>query len=101
MEVVNELVREEIVDSADHEGVVVLTGEYIDSYTIPEKWAPLPQRGSFEMLFKEPSALKTEDGTFLLNPIHLKRSVPIEKIPKKVTMAGGLDLEAWMPNQSD
>jgi len=51
------------------------------------------------MLFKEPSALKTADGTFLLSPFHSKRQVPIEQIPQNVTVAGGLTLQAWMPSQ--
>jgi hypothetical protein len=73
VEVIDELLSKGGAVSTGNEGVVVLTGEYIDSYIIPEKWAPLPQRGSFEMLFKEPSAIKTEDGTFLLYPIHSQR----------------------------
>ena len=99
MDVVNELVNDGLVDSADYEGVVVLTGEYIDSYIIPEKWAPLPQRGSFQTLFREPSAIKTDDGTFLLYPVHSRRQVPIEQIPQNVTVAGGLTLQAWTPSQ--
>ena len=99
VELVDELLKKEGGVSIGGQSVVVLTGEYIGSYVIPEKWAPLPQRGSFKMLFKEPSALKTENGTFLLYPIHSQRRVPIEQIPQKVTMAGGLSLEAWRPSQ--
>lgn len=95
----------ELIDELSEKGfmstgggnTVILIGEYIDSYIIPEKWAPLPQRGSFQALFKEPSALKTKDGIFLLNPIHLRKAV--DQIPSKVTMAGGLNLEAWIPSQ--
>jgi hypothetical protein len=99
VELVDELLSQEGVVSSGDEKVVVLTGEYIDSYAIPEKWAPLPQRGSFQALFKESSALKTEDGTFLLNPIHLRKRVPIEQFPREVTIAGSLNLEAWTPSQ--
>ena len=96
---VDELIRKGGGVSTGGESVIVLTGEYIDSYNIPEKWAPLTQRRSFKMLFKEPSALKTEDGMFLLYPFHSRRRVPIEKIPQEVTMAGGLKLEAWVLSQ--
>ncbi|TES94484.1 MAG: hypothetical protein E3J90_12360 [Promethearchaeota archaeon] len=50
-------------------------------------------------LFKEPSALKTEEGTFLLSPIHSRRRVPVEQIPREVTVLGGLSLQAWAPTQ--
>ncbi|TES94476.1 MAG: hypothetical protein E3J90_12320 [Promethearchaeota archaeon] len=99
VELVDELLGKKKVVSTDNKRATILTGEYIDSYTIPEKWAPLPQRGSFEAFFKEPSALKTEDGVFLLNPFHSERRVPIEQIPREVTMVGGLSLEAWKPSQ--
>ena len=99
VELIDELLSQKGVVSTGNERVIVLAGELIDSYIIPEKWAPLPQRGSFKALFREPSALKTEDGTFLLSPIHLRRRVPIEKIPQEVTIAGSLRLEAWTPSQ--
>jgi len=99
VELIDELLSKEEVVSARNEGVVVLTGEYIDSYTIPERWSPLPQRGSFQALFKEPSALKTEDGMFLLSPFHSRKAVSIDQIPSEVTMAGGLNLEAWRPSK--
>ena len=98
VELVDELLRKEGDSSTGGESVVILTGEYISSYDIPEKWVPLPQRRSFQLLFKEPAALKTEDGTYLLYPIHSQRRVPIEQIPQEVTMAGGLKLEAWRPS---
>ena len=99
VELVDELLKKEGGISIGGQSVVVLTGEYIGSYIIPEVWTPLPQRGSFQALFKEPSALKTENGTFLLYPHHSQRRVPIDQIPREVTMAGGLSLEAWRPNQ--
>lgn len=99
VELVDELIKKSGDESSGGESVVILTGEYIGSYVIPEKWVPLPQRNSFQMLFKEPSALRTEDGTFLLYPIHSQRGVPVEQIPREVTMAGGLKLEAWKTSQ--
>ena len=99
VELVDELVRKKGFVSTGNKRVTELTGEYIDSYIIPEKWAPLTQRKPFEILFKKSSALKTEDGTFLLYPIHSQRRVPIEQIPREVTIAGGLSLEAWTPSR--
>ena len=99
VKIVEDLVDDGLVESAYDESVVVLTGEYIDSYTIPEKWASVPKRGPFQTLYNEPSALKTEDGTFLLFPIHSRRQVPVEQIPREVTMAGGLKLVAWTSYQ--
>ena len=97
VELVEELLSQKGVVSTGNERVIVLTGEYVDSYAIPNKWAPLTQRTLFKILYKEPSALKTEDGTFLLYPFHLQKQVPIEQFPREVTMAGGLRLEAWLP----
>jgi len=99
VELIDELLSKKVVVSTGDERVVTLTGEYIDSYTIPEKWTPLTQQRSFEAFFKEPSALKTEDGTFLLNPFHSRKRVPVEQIPREVTMAGALTLQAWTPSQ--
>jgi hypothetical protein len=91
------LSRKEGVISIGNVRVVVLTGEYIDSYAVPERWASLIQRDSFKVLFKDPSALKTKDGTYLLNPFHLNKRFPAEKIPQEVIMAGAVRLEAWRP----
>lgn len=99
VELVDELLSKKGVVSTGNKRVIELAGEFIDSYTIPEKWAPLTQRKSFKVFFKEPPALKTKDGTYLLSPFHLRRRVPFEKIPQEVTMAGGLNLEAWTPSQ--
>jgi len=99
VELLDELLSQKGAVSTGTERVIVLVGEFIDSYTIPDKWAPLPQRGSFEALFKDPSALRTEDGTFILSPIHLRRRIPIEEIPHEVTIAGVLSLQAWTPSQ--
>ena len=97
VELIDELLSKEGVISTGNERTVILTGEYIDSYTIPEKWTPLIQRKTFKALFKEPSALKTEDGTYLLYPWHSTKRVSIEEIPQEVIMAGALRLEAWSP----
>jgi len=99
VELIDELLSKKGFVSTGDERVVTLIGEYIDSYALPEKWAPLTQRRSFEAFFKEPSALKTEDGTFLLNPIHSRKRVPVEQVPRQVTTAGSLSLEAWTPSQ--
>lgn len=88
VELIDELLQKKGVISNEDERVVTLTGEFIDSYAIPEKWAPLTQRKSFKMLYKQPSAIKTEDGTFILYPFHLQKRVSIEKFPREVTIAG-------------
>ncbi|MHA2186495.1 MAG: hypothetical protein ACXAAI_16010 [Promethearchaeota archaeon] len=97
-ELIDELLSKEGIVSAGNKRTVILTGEYIDSYTIPEKWVPLIQRKVFQMLYSEPSALKTEDGAYLLYPWHSQRQVPIEEVPQEITMVGGLSLEAWRPD---
>jgi hypothetical protein len=99
VELIDELLSKEGVISTGNERTVILSGEYIDSYTIPERWVPLTQRKPFIFLFKEPSALKTEGGTYLLYPWHSTRRVSIEEMPKEVIMAGALRLEAWTPSQ--
>ena len=99
VELIDELLSQKGVVSTGNERVIVLTGELIDTYIIPKKWIPLTQRKLFQLLYKEPAALKTEDGTFLLYPFHLQKRVPTEQIPRKVTLAGGLNLEAWTPSQ--
>lgn len=98
VELIDELLENKGVVSTGDKGVIVLTGEFIDSCIIPEKWVPLTQRKLFQLLYKKPAALKTEDGTFLLYPFHLQKQVPIEKFPREVTMAGSLNLEAWIPS---
>lgn len=100
VELIDELLKKEGVISIGNERVITITGEYIDSYIIPDKWVPLTQRESFKASFKEPSALRTKDGTYILYPWHSTRQVSIEKIPQEVLMAGVLRLEAWIPSQS-
>lgn len=99
MELIDELLSKEGVIPTGNERTIVLTGEYIDSYTISEEWIPLVQRKTFKILFKDPSALKTEDGTYLLNSFHLRKRVPVEKIPQEMIMVGSLRLQAWYPSQ--
>jgi len=95
VELIDELLNTEGVTSSGNERGVILTGQYIDSYTIPEKWRSQIQRKSFKMLFKDPFALKTEDGTYLLYPFHSRKRFPLEGISQRVIMAGSLRLEAW------
>jgi hypothetical protein len=77
---------------------LVLTGEYIDSYSLPEHWVPRVTPKPFQYLLKATSALKTDDGVFLLNPIHLKKNMPIEKFPRDLSIGTGcIDLVAWQP----
>jgi len=99
VELIDELLSKEGVIPTGTERTVMLTGEYIDSYTISEEWIPLIQRKTFKIFFKDPSALKTEDGTYLLNSFHLRKRAPVEKIPQKMIMVGSLRLQAWYPSQ--
>ncbi len=77
--------------------VVVLTGEYIEPHTIPAHWIPRITRNYYKSIFKKPCVLKTEHGTFLLNPWHLEKKVPLEQFPPKITLAGIVSLVAWHP----
>jgi hypothetical protein len=93
VELVNEILGRDRNISSDNRRIVILKGEIIDSYIIPEKWIPLVQRESFKALFKEPSALGTEDGDFILYPYHSRKKFPV---PQEVIMAGVLRLEAFL-----
>jgi hypothetical protein len=78
----------------------ILTGDYIDSYIIPENWIPHITSNLYKILFlrKKPSALRTEDGIFLLKPRHLEKRVPIEQFPQEVSIGtGSIKLAAWYP----
>ena len=100
VELIDELLKKKGFNpySRDKRKRVILTGEYIDSYTIPEKWVPLIKPKSFKLLLKKASALKTGDGIFLLNPFHLRKKIPIEEFPRDVTIASGsISLAAWHP----
>ena len=94
-ELVDELLSKDGGKSTDNGRIITLKGEYIDSYTIPEKWVPLVQRESFKALFKNPSALGTEDGVFLLYPFHSRKKSPVHQ---EVITAGVLRLEAFISN---
>jgi hypothetical protein len=98
VELIDKLLSKKGVTSEGNKRTIILIGEYIDSYTIPERWTPLIQRNSFQVLFREPSALKTEDGSYLLNLFHLQKRVPIEHFPEEVTMLGSLRMGAWCSN---
>ena len=94
VDLIDELINKEEVISTGDRRTVILRGEYIDSYTIPGKWTALIQRDSFKALFNEPSALKTEDGTYLLYPFHSRRRGSIEGMHQEAIIAGSLRLEA-------
>lgn len=96
VELIDELIKEKGFRLGDNRKELIICGEFIDTYNIPEKWNPLITSSFFRSLLKKPSAIKTEDGIFLLNPIHLKKRIPIENFPRKVTIATGcIDLAAW------
>ena len=44
MELIDELLSKEGVTPTGSERTVVLIGEYVDSFTIPEEWIPLIQQ---------------------------------------------------------
>ena len=98
VELIDELKKGKSFDSKYNRRCVILTGEYIDSYIIPQKWAPLIKSKWFKSILKDPSAIHTDDGVLLLYPFHLRKNVPIERFPKIVTIATGyIDLAAWHP----
>jgi len=98
LELIDELLKGRGQSPRTNERELTLVGEYIDSYVIPEEWVPLIKSRFFEDLLKSPSALKTEDGIFILNPIHLEKRIPFEEFPQEVTIATGcIDLAAWRP----
>ena len=98
VELIDELKREKGFHSSGNKKRVILTGEYIDSYDIPEKWIPLIKSKWFKRILKRPSAINTSHGIFLLYPFHLRKNVPIERFPKKVSLITGcIDLAAWHP----
>jgi hypothetical protein len=95
---IDELVKEKGYSRGTNEKEQTLVGDFIDSYHIPEKWIPRIKSSFFLSLLKNPSALRTEDGIFLLSPVHLSRRFPIEKFPQKVSISTGrINLIAWHP----
>lgn len=96
IELIDELLNELSVSPVTNEKELILTGEFIDSYTIPEEWAPLITSNFFKDLLTHSSALKTGHGIFLLSPQHLEKRVPIKEFPPRVSIATGLiELVAW------
>ncbi len=97
-EFINELKRRNLLKSRSNWGSVVSTGEYIDPYTIPEDWLSLIKPNAYKVMLEEPTALKTEDGIYLISPLHSRKRVPIEEFPQKVSIAtSSIDLVAWNP----
>jgi hypothetical protein len=98
IELIDELYKEQNITPNTNKEGHTLTGEFIDTYTIPEEWVPLIAPGIHRNLLKRSSALNTEDGLFLLSPLHLEKHVPIEEFPQQVSIATELiTLVAWHP----
>ena len=98
VELIDELLEEKGFSSTDDRECIILTGEYIDSYIVPEEWKPLKTSNWLKSLITDPPALRTRDGIFLLNHFHLVKKVPIEEFPQFVTIAtGSIGLVAWYP----
>ena len=96
IELIDELVKEKGFSPGTNEKEHTIVGEFINSYTIPEEWIPRIKSSFFLSLLKNPSALSTEDGIFLLSPVHLNKRVPIENFPQKVSISTGrINLIAW------
>lgn len=95
-ELIEELIKKQGGNVLRNKKRLLLTGEYIDSYNIPEEWVPLIKSRYFKNMIKKVSALKTRDGIYLLNPSHLRKRYPIEQFPREVTIGTGcIDLAAW------
>jgi len=98
IELIDELKEKKGFNSKGDKKHVILTGKYIDSYVIPEKWTPLMEPRWFKRILKEPPAIKTDDGIFLFYPFHMRKKAPLESFPKNVTIVTGcIDLAAWHP----
>ena len=96
IELIDELLSELSVSPVTNEKELILTGEFIDSYAIPEEWVPHVTSKFFRDLLTHSSALDTRHGIFLLSPQHLEKRVPIEEFPPQVSIATGLiELVAW------
>ncbi|HEC39896.1 MAG TPA: hypothetical protein ENI29_16785 [bacterium] len=75
---------------------IILKGDFIHSYTIPEDWDRLITDKADRAMLINPSALKTEDGVFLLRRVHTRTQFAINKIPKPMLIGTGLiNLVAW------
>lgn len=98
VELIDELLKQKGVTSRGDKEGIILSGEFIDSYIVPEKWISFKTSYSLKFLMEKPPALKTEDGIFLLNPFHLNKKVPIEQFPQLITIGtGSFTLVAWHP----
>lgn len=79
---------------------IILKGGYIDPYMISEDWDSLIKDKINRELYRNPSALETEDGIFLLSPYHLRK--PVTKIPQNIIIGTGvISLVAWRSNLMD
>lgn len=95
---IDELKKKQGVSVVNNKKKFILTGEYIDSYLIPEEWIPLIESEFFKSFLKKSSALKTRDGTYLLNPSHLRKRIQAEEFPREISIGTGcIDLAAWYP----
>ncbi|KKN25523.1 hypothetical protein LCGC14_0883900 [marine sediment metagenome] len=75
---------------------IILKGDFIQSYTIPENWDCLITDKADRAMLINLSALKTEDGIFLLRHVHTRTQSAIDKIPKPMLIGTGLiSLVAW------
>lgn len=98
IELIDELKKKQGVSAVNYRKRLIITGEYIDSYIIPEEWIPLIESEFFKSFLKKTSALKTKDGTYLLDPSHLRKRIQIEEFPRKISIGTGcIDLAAWHP----
>lgn len=98
VDLIDELKEKKGFKSKNNKKHFILTGEYIDSYAIPEKWIPLMEPKWFRRTLKYASVIKTDEGIFLLYPFHMRKSALIESFPRIVTIITGcIDLAAWHP----
>ncbi len=59
VELIDELLEKKGHHAKDYGEGIILTGEYINSYIVPEKWAPLIKPELFKIIPKKLSALRT------------------------------------------
>ncbi len=98
IELIEEVKKGKDFNSLGNKKRIVLTGEYLDTYVIPEKWVPLMEPKWFKRILKKPSAIKTDDGVFLFYPFHMRKKETMESFPRTVTIVTGrIDLAAWYP----
>ena len=96
IELIDELMEKKGFYSKCNTKRCILTGEYLDSYEIPEKWIPHMEPKWFKHILKNPSAIKTKEGVFLLYPFHIRKKMSIESFTKNVTIVTGrIDLATW------